>query len=94
MTAIDFDAVRGTTPTSRTRPPRILRVLQVMFWRHRRKKHTHLVLSRLDERFLRDIGIDPLDLRDALQNRPSTSILLEPMRRQFDDIRNGSRDTD
>jgi len=54
-----------------------------MLRRQRRAARTRLELSRLDERLLYDLGIDPLDVREALQNRKTPSILMEPMRRQF-----------
>jgi uncharacterized protein YjiS (DUF1127 family) len=66
------------------RQPHILRLLLAMFRRHRRAKRTYVELSKLDEWLLYDIGIDPADVRDALQNRPSLSLLMHPMRRQFD----------
>jgi uncharacterized protein YjiS (DUF1127 family) len=84
MTAIDFDTIGEQVPSTRAkRRPRILRLLRVLLRRQRRATRTYLELSGLDERLLYDIGIDPLDVRDALQNRPGPSILMEPMRRQF-----------
>jgi uncharacterized protein YjiS (DUF1127 family) len=38
-------------------------------------------LSRFDERRLRDLGIEPMDMRDALHGKRSASALFEPMRR-------------
>lgn len=93
MTAIDFNTMGGQIPATRAKQrPRIMRLLRVLLRRQRRATRTYLELSRLDERLLYDIGIDPLDVRDALQNRPAPSILVEPMRRQFkhsDDIGRG-----
>lgn len=85
MATIDFETFETTTPTNRIRrQPHILRLLFAVYRRHRRARRTYLELSKLDERLLYDIGIDPLDVRDALQNRPGLSVLMEPMRRQFD----------
>lgn len=85
MATIDFDTLRALAPAKPLRrQPSILRLLLAMFRRHWRAKRTYLELSRLDERLLYDIGIDPADVRDALQNRPGLSLLLHPMRRQFD----------
>lgn len=85
MATTDFDTFGVTAPTHHIRrQPHILRLLLAMFRRHRRARRTYIELSRLDERLLYDIGIDPADVRDALQNRPGLSLLMEPMRRQFD----------
>ena len=46
-------------------------------WR-RKKAATVLELSRMDERMLRDIGIDPLDVLDAL-NGPGRPVLFHPI---------------
>jgi uncharacterized protein YjiS (DUF1127 family) len=63
---------------------RLVRKARLIWRRHGRKTRDYLELTRLDERLIYDLGIDPLDLRDALQNQSAPSILLEPMRRQFD----------
>ena len=44
----------------------------------RQRAATVLELSRMDERLLRDIGIDPIDVLDAL-NGPGRPILLHPI---------------
>jgi uncharacterized protein YjiS (DUF1127 family) len=50
-------------------------------FRHRRKAAaTVLELSRMDEYLLRDIGIEPQDVHDALRNR-QLSLLFNPIRR-------------
>lgn len=84
MTAIDYGAVRGADTTAKPRRPRFLRMILAQFRRKRRVIRTYLELSRLDERLLYDLGIDPIDVRDALNDHSTTSILFEPMRRQFD----------
>jgi uncharacterized protein YjiS (DUF1127 family) len=49
-------------------------------FRHRRKAAaTVLELSRMDEYLLRDIGIEPQDVHDALENRRLT-LLFNPIR--------------
>lgn len=89
MTAIDFGLVKNAETTAeRSKRPRLLRKLLILFRRQGRAVGTYLELSRLDERLLYDIGIDPLDVRDALHNQRSPSILLEPMRIQFELDRN------
>ena len=85
MAMTDFDALGATVPAqSLRRQPHLLRLLLAMFRRHRRAKRTYQELSRLDAWLLYDIGIDPEDVRDAMQNRPSLSLLLHPVRRQLD----------
>ena len=76
-----WTARRWRRQTSRSMRQR--RMLRLVWRRHRRAVHTYLELSRLDEKLLYDIGIDPLDMSEALRRRRSPSILLEPMRRQF-----------
>ena len=85
MATLDFHTLGASAPAKRLRrQPPILRLLFAMFRRHRRTMRTYLELSKLDEWLLYDIGIDPQDVRDALQNRPGLSPLLHPMRRQFE----------
>lgn len=52
--------------------------------RHRRVLRAHMELSRLDERLLYDIGLEPLDLAAVLRARQPPSMLLEAMRRELD----------
>lgn len=50
-------------------------------WRQRRRFRRQVIeLSQLDARLLRDMGIEPADVADALRGRKS-SILLNPTRR-------------
>ncbi len=53
------------------------------FQRRRRESATVLELSRMDEHLLRDIGVEPMDVYDAV-NRRRTSILFYPLRRNPD----------
>jgi len=53
------------------------------FQRHRREKAAVLELSRMDEHLLRDIGIEPMDVYDALEARRQP-ILFHPLRRNPD----------
>jgi uncharacterized protein YjiS (DUF1127 family) len=46
----------------------------------RRKRRAIIEISRLDARLLRDIGIEPIDVYDALNGR-RRSILFNPVRR-------------
>jgi uncharacterized protein YjiS (DUF1127 family) len=50
-------------------------------FRHRqRQRAAALQLSRMDERLLRDIGVHPQDVLDALKGR-GRSVLFHPVRR-------------
>jgi uncharacterized protein YjiS (DUF1127 family) len=53
------------------------------FQRRRRENATVLELSRMDEHLLRDIGIEPMDVYDALSARRQP-ILFHPLRRNPD----------
>lgn len=51
-------------------------------WRQRRMERATLAeLERMNPHLLRDIGIEPQDVVDALEGRDS-SVLLNPMRRR------------
>lgn len=84
MTAIEYGAISGAQTTAKPKRPRFLRMILAHFRRKRRVVRTYLELSRLDERLLYDLGIDPIDVREALNDHSTSSILFEPMRRQFD----------
>jgi uncharacterized protein YjiS (DUF1127 family) len=51
--------------------------------RHRRAAQAHIALSRLDERLLYDIGLEPLDLHAVLKVGQPHSVLLDAMRKHF-----------
>ena len=51
-------------------------------WRLRRQTaRDYLELTRADERLLYDLGIDPLDIKDAFEGRHGPPAWLEPVRR-------------
>ncbi len=52
----------------------------VRFQRRRKETATIIELSRLDARLLRDVGIEPMDVYDALHGG-RRSILFNPWRR-------------
>lgn len=57
--------------------------LSGLFCRTRARRSTEL--SMADERLLRDLGIEPRDVHDAI-NRRRSSVWLAPMRRDDSDI--------
>jgi uncharacterized protein YjiS (DUF1127 family) len=80
MTTTDYTAIPATMPENQLRPASLLRGW-LSGWRRRRAERLALLeLSRLDARLLRDIGIHPADVQDALYGRGS-SVWLDPMRR-------------
>jgi uncharacterized protein YjiS (DUF1127 family) len=83
MTAADFVPHSHATAKSQPRLPRALRRV-IAGWR-RRGRHVarYLDLQQVDERLLYDIGINPLDVKAALDDRAVRSILFEPMRQQL-----------
>jgi uncharacterized protein YjiS (DUF1127 family) len=72
-------AFRPPASRARRQVP-FLRLLLEMFCRRRQHEKTYLELSELDERLLYNLGIDPADVRDALEGRPGPSVLMHPMR--------------
>lgn len=51
-------------------------------WRARRQRRRTLIsLWDLDDRLLRDVGLEPRDVIDALENRYGPSVLFDPVRR-------------
>ena len=50
--------------------------------RRREERVTLTELSGFDKRRLRDLGIDPLDLYDAMHGRRQASALFEPVRQK------------
>jgi uncharacterized protein YjiS (DUF1127 family) len=78
MTSVDLYDPRA----SRQQNPVILagiKRLWATFRRERSARRTVLALSQLDDRLLRDIGIEPQDVIDAMKGRPAPSILFNPM---------------
>ena len=60
----------------------------VRLWRaflaRRRQRRIVYALSELDARLLRDIGLEPLDVHEAVEGRLSPGVLFQPMRRGDD----------
>ena len=81
MTTTISDAQSVTHSTITTRLPRLVRTIRALIWRRRRAVRAHLELTRLDEKLLYDIGIDPLDIRAALEQQRAPSILFNAMRK-------------
>lgn len=80
MTTLDL----YDTDTARTRHPAVLaglRRLWASFARKRAERKTVMTLSQLDEKLLRDIGLEPQDVARALSDRNGPSILFNPMHR-------------
>ena len=75
MTAVSLD-IPGAPTIRRPRLPSALRRWWDWWRRWYRASTDHLALARFDERLLYDIGLDPLDLRNALDQR-SPCILLD-----------------
>lgn len=85
MTTSDLLFDSTTAPSDRG--PRFFAVLQRLwagFRRRRAERRAIISLSRLDERLLRDMGIEPQDVTAALNGRAAPSILFHPMRRKAD----------
>jgi uncharacterized protein YjiS (DUF1127 family) len=70
---------------------RLLRLL-VRLRRHRRAARSHIELSRLDDRLLYDIGLEPLHLHAVLKARQPAPMLLDAMRRELGHGRPERRD--
>ncbi len=82
MTTIDFadlPAVRPPALPQQRRPFAALRTWYAGFRLRREERLTLVELSRLDAHLLRDLGINPMDVRDAYTGR-SSSILFDPIR--------------
>ena len=84
MTTIDYHDLPMEAPATRRRPFAALRSWFAQLQRQSNERHTRKVLSQLDARLLRDIGINPMDVRDAYDGR-SGSILFDPIRRYESD---------
>jgi uncharacterized protein YjiS (DUF1127 family) len=79
MTTLDY----LSSEASAAKRPSALASLKAMWLRFKQRRKTARAirdLSQLDARLLRDIGIEPLDVYDALNGR-NRSILFDPMRR-------------
>ena len=82
MTAIDSGLRPGVRPSRFFSRFRLQRWL-VRWRQQRRAARDHIMLSGLDEHLLYDLGLDPLDLHEALKARQLPSMLLDDMRRQL-----------
>jgi uncharacterized protein YjiS (DUF1127 family) len=81
MTTMDVDRAASADPDVRSFG--LLAWMAAWFkrWAQRRAERATLIsLSRMDAYMLRDIGIEPRDIMDALNGRRS-SILLDPTRK-------------
>ena len=63
---------------------RVSRRILVLLRRRARRARRISALSRLDERLLYDIGIDPLDLRGAIDEQRRLGLIRLAMRRHLD----------
>ena len=77
MTTYDLDE---TMPQARVGLFAGLRQALARFADRRHKRRATIELTRMDERLLRDIGIEPMDVYDALNGR-NRSALFDPVRR-------------
>lgn len=81
MASIDLfeaDATGGRRPV-------ILAGLRRLWATHKRRREERrviLALSQLDEYLLRDIGLEPLDVYDAINGRRGAAMLFNPMRKK------------
>jgi uncharacterized protein YjiS (DUF1127 family) len=79
MTTIDYNELPVALP-ERQNLLGILREWLGKMKRRRQERLTLLELSYFDNYLLRDIGINPADVRDALDRR-NAAILFDPLRR-------------
>jgi len=83
MTTLDLHAPEATAAESRRPLFAGLGQLWAAYRRRREERRTLIELSQLDAYLLRDMGIEPLDVYDALNGR-RRSVLLSPVRRTID----------
>ena len=76
----DSTASRDKRPLAAAFRP--LRRIWEGFKRRREERKLIIALTSLDDHLLRDIGIEPMDVIDALNGRPAPSITFNPMRRR------------
>ena len=75
MTVTEYSVHHSIGTSVWTRLRRYLRMARIMMRRRRRFVRTHIELSRLDDRLLYDLGLDPLDVRNALDDHRSRASL-------------------
>lgn len=86
MTTIDSETLPLAGIQEQRRHFRLLQHISDLlaaFQKRRSRKKAFQQLSVLDEHLLRDIGLNPQDLRDAFENRRS-SLLFSPYRAPFE----------
>jgi len=80
MTTTDIQFLSPATRPVWHKLQRRLRALLVQIRRRNRRARAYLELSHLDEALLYDLGIDPLELRQARADHRARAMLL-PMRK-------------
>jgi uncharacterized protein YjiS (DUF1127 family) len=86
MTTMDHDAMPFAGLEAQRRHFRLLHHISNLvaaLQKRRTRTKAYQQLSALDEHLLRDIGLNPQDLRDALENRRS-SMLFSPFRAPYE----------
>lgn len=85
MTSIDHDSLPLGLDEQRTHFRQLRRISDLIaaVMQHQKRKKALREISMLDEHLLRDIGLNPQDLRDAFENRRS-SMLFSPYRMPFE----------
>lgn len=72
------------SPPSTAEPGSFFGLLKQLWLNHRRRRRMQralMALGEMDAHLLRDIGIEPLDVYDALNSRRRQSVLFYPIRR-------------
>ena len=82
MTTLDTNGVLIVTPKA---PGLFMRIVRTMATYRARRAHRRVLfhLSQYDAHMLRDMGLDPRDMEDALNMR-RPSLLFDPIRRSED----------
>jgi uncharacterized protein YjiS (DUF1127 family) len=84
MTTIDFEA---TLAAGELRPGIFARAREALgdtIATLKKRREERIILDellRLDERMLRDLGIEPMDVYDAVYRKRGTSVLFNPVRK-------------
>ena len=80
-----FEIYDATATASTTRSSRLAAFLRRLWASHKRRRAERkaiLTLASLDDRMLRDIGIEPQDVIAALHGRNAPTVLFNPMRQR------------
>lgn len=75
-----YDTAAATAPADRNRLTSFFRRLWAAHKRRRAERKMVLTIASLDDRLLRDVGIEPQDVIAAMNGRRAHSILFNPMR--------------